>query len=168
MTPKQKEYKPIFDEYQRLKALHPFENKTELIKLMIGEHASKRDIAKYDDVLRRHFDISGNRYTIQAEMEEQIFMLWKQYKNEYHENTRQTAKRIADSMNLDLRRVLNALYRNGFFGNCAKKRVEERKKTGKKPQEHKVENDKNAWSGLFKDNIMRFSPAWFGKNIQAV
>ena len=48
MTPKQKEYKPIFEEYQRLKALYPYENKTELIKLMIGEHASKRDIAKYE------------------------------------------------------------------------------------------------------------------------
>ena len=97
-------------------------------------------------------------------MEEQIFTLWEQYKNEYHENTRQTAKRIAGSMNLDLRRVLNALYRNGFIGNCAKKRVEERKKTGTKP---KIENSIQEWNRTFKaGEVMRFSPAWFGK-IQA-
>ena len=158
MTKKQQQYKPIFDEYQRLKALHPYENKTELIKLMIGEHASKRDIAKYDDILRRHFDISGNRYTIQAEMEEQIFTLWKQYKNDYHENTRQTAKRISGSLNIDLRRVLNALYRNGFIGNCAKKKADNKEK---KP---KIENDIQGWSRTFRNGeFMQFSPAWFGK-----
>ena len=62
---------------------------------------------------------------------------------------------------------MNILYRNGVYGDFAnskgKKRVEIRQKTGRKPQEHKVEIDLNAWSGLFKESLMQFSPAWCGK-----
>ena len=75
---------------------------------------------------------------------------------------------FSGSLNVDEKRIMNLLYRNGVFGDfqnsAAVKKVAERKKTGRKPQEHKVENDPNAWSGLFKDNVMQFSPAWFGKN----
>lgn len=39
---KQEEYKAIFDEYQRLKNLHPFENKTQIIRRMVGGNVSKK------------------------------------------------------------------------------------------------------------------------------
>ena len=169
---KQEEYKAIFDEYQRLKALHPFENKTQIVKRMIGGNTTKKETDKYDSILRFHFGINNDRFEVQKRLENAVLDLWQKHRAENNFCVRKTAKFISGSLNIDERRILNLLYRNGVFGDfqnsAAVKKVAERKKTGRKPQEHKVENDPNAWSGLFKDNtIMQFSPAWFGKNIQA-
>lgn len=169
---KRHEHKAIFDEYQRLKALHPFECKTAIIRKMLGEEPTKEKIDTYDSILRTHFGILGDRYEVQERLENAVLDLWQKHRAENNYCVRKTAKVISGSLNIDERRILNLLYRNGVFGDfknsVAVKKVAERKKTGRKPQEHKVENDPNAWSGLFKDNtIMQFSPAWYGKNIQA-
>ena len=163
------EYQAIFDEYQRLKALHPFECKTQIVRRMVGDNATKKETDKYDCILRIHFNINGDRYEVQERLENAVLDLWQKHRAENNYCVRKTAKFISGSLNIENQRVMNILYRNGCYGDFAnsagKKNVLERKKTGRKPKEHKVENRQNALSGLFKDSIMQFSPAWCGKNI---
>ena len=95
MTPKQKEYKPIFDEYQRLKALHPFENKTQIVRRMIGGNATKKDTDKYDSILRIHFGINGDRFEVQEQLENAVLDLWQKHRAENNYCVRKTAKFIS-------------------------------------------------------------------------
>ena len=138
---------------------------------MVGKE-NKKELTRIEHILIRVFNVKGDRYELQAKLENEVLALWQKHRAENNFCVRQTAKVISGCLNIENQRVMNILYRNGCYGDFAnstgKKNVAERKKTGRKPQEHKVENDPNAWSGLFKDNsIMQFSPAWFGKNIQA-
>lgn len=162
-------YQAIFDEYQRLKNEHPFECKTAIIRKMLGKEPTKGQIDHYDSILRNHFGIVGDRFEVQERLENAVLDLWQKHRAENNFCVRQTAKVISGSLKIDERRVLNLLYRNGVYGNfknsTAVKKVAIRQKTGRK--ERKAENDPNAWSCLFKDPIMQFSPAWCGKNIQA-
>ena len=50
MMTKKQQYQAIFDEYQRLKGLYPFCNKTEIIRRMIGgkDKTTKAEIDKYE------------------------------------------------------------------------------------------------------------------------
>ena len=171
MMNKKQQYQSIFDEYQRLKGLYPFYCKTEIIRRMIGgkEKPTKAEIDKYDAILRVHFGVLGDRYQVQELLENEVVKLWQKYERQTGGNVRETARIISGSLNVDFRRVRNILYRLGFFGNFAQskgaKKVAIRKKTGRKPQNHnKVENDLQEWGRLFRDNIMQFSPAWYGKN----
>ena len=138
---------------------------------MIGgkEKPTKAEIDKYDAILRVHFGVLGDRYQVQELLENEVVKLWQKYERQTGGNVRETARIISGSLNVDFRRVRNILYRLGFFGNFAQskgaKKVAIRKKTGRKPQNHnKVENDLQEWGRLFRDNIMQFSPAWYGKN----
>ena len=173
MMTKRQQYQAIFDEYQRLKTLYPFYCKTEIIRRMIGgkEEPKKAQIDKYDAILRVHFGVFGDRYQVQELLENEVVSLWQKYERQTGGNVRETAKIISGSLNVDFRRVMNILYRLGFFGNFAQskgaKKVAIRQKTGRKVQERKVENDLQEWGRLFRDNILQFSPAWCGKNIQA-
>ena len=164
-------HQAIFDEYQKLKAEHPFECKTAIIRKMLGKEPTKWQIDTYDSILRNHFGIVGDRFEVQERLENAVLDLWQKHRAENNFCVRQTAKVISGSLNIDERRVLNLLYRNGVYGNfknsTAVKKVAIRQKTGRKPQEHKIENDLQEWGRLFRDNIMQFSPAWYGKNIQA-
>ena len=170
MMTKKQQYQAIFDEYQRLKGLYPFYCKTEIIRRMIGgkDKPTKSEIDKVDTILRVHFGVFGDRYQVQELLENEVISLWQKYERQTGGNVRETARIISGSLNVDFRRVMNILYRLGFFGNFAQskgaKKVAIRHKTGAKTQERKVENDLNEWGRLFRDNIMQFSPAWYGKN----
>lgn len=161
-------YQEIFDEYQKLKSEHPFECKTAIIRKMLGKEPTKGQIDHYDSILRNHFGIIGDRFEVQERLENAVLDLWQKHRAENNFCVRQTAKVISGSLNIDERRVLNLLYRNGVFGDfknsTAVKKVAIRHKTGRKVQERKVENDLQEWGRLFRDNIMQFSPAWYGKN----
>lgn len=160
-------YKDIFNQYIALKKEYPYENKTDLIKRMCGENAPHSKIQHIDNILYRNFNEFGNRYAQQAALEKQVFAMYREYAEKNNGNIRRTAKDISGSLNVGLRRVLNILYRHGYFGNFANskgvKKVEQRKPTGKSRQSLAYQNDVQQWNALFKDDIMQFSPAWYGK-----
>ena len=161
-------HKDIFNQYIALKKEYPYENKTDLIKRMCGENAQHSKIQHIDNILYRNFNEFGNRYAQQAALEKQVFAMYREYAEKNNGNIRRTAKDISDSLNVELRRVLNILYRHGYFGNFANskgvKNVEKRKPSGKSRQSLAYPNDVQQWNALFKKNdIMQFSPAWCGK-----
>lgn len=168
---KQDQYQTIFEEYQRLKEIYKFDCKTEIIRKMLNNNATKREINRIESILLRRFGITGDKFQVQEALENEVIELWKKYRRENNYSIRQVSKIISNNLKVDEKRIINLLYRNGYFGNFAQskgaKKVAIRQKTGRKVQERKVENDLQAWSGLFKDPIMQFSPAWCGKNIQA-
>lgn len=161
-------HQAIFDEYQRLKGLHPFECKTAIIRKMLGKEPTKGQIDTYDSILRNHFGILGDRFEVQERLENAVLALWQKHRAENNFCVRQTAKVISGRLNIENQRVMNILYRNGVFGDfknsTAVKKVAIRQKTGCKVQERKVENDLQECGRLFRDNILQFSPAWCGKN----
>ena len=79
MMNKKQQYQAIFDEYQRLKGLYPFCNKTEIIRRMIGgkDKPTKAEIDKYDAILRVHFGVFGDRYQVQELLENEVVKLWQ-------------------------------------------------------------------------------------------
>lgn len=168
---RQDEYQAIFEEYQRLKEIYKFDCKTEIIRKMLNNNATKREINRIESILLRRFGIVGDKFQVQEALENEVIALWKKYRSENDYSIRQVAEIISDNLKVDEKRIINLLYRNGYFGNFAQskgaKKVAIRKKTGRKVQERKVENDLQEWERLFRDNILQFSPAWCGKNIQA-
>lgn len=163
---KQSEYQAIFDDFQRLKSIYPFDCKTDIIKRMLGDRVDKARINRIDRILTRVFDIKGDRFVVQERLETAVFEMWDKLQPETQGNVRQTARMISGSLNVDCRRVLSMLYRNGYFGNC-KKQDTKPKKQGVTPAAVRYQSEVEKWNNLFSQgDVMKFSPAWFGK-IQA-
>lgn len=163
---KQRENQAIFDEFQRLKLVYPFDCKTDIIKRMLGERADKAGINRIDHTLTRIFGIKGDRFVVQERLETAVFEMWDKLQPETQGNVRQTARLISGSLNVDCRRVLSMLYRNGYFGHC-KKKDPKPKKQGVTPAAVRYQSEVEKWNNLFlQGDVMKFSPAWFGK-IQA-
>lgn len=164
---KQSEYQAVFDEFQRLKTIYPFDCKTDIIKRMLGENANKAGINRIDHILTRVFGIKGDRFVIQERLETAVFEMWDKLQPETQGNVRQTARLISGSLNVDCRRVLSMLYRNGYFGNCKKNTTPKPKKQGVTPAAVRYQSEVEKWNNLFSQgDMMKFSPAWVGK-IQA-
>ena len=161
---KQSEYQAIFDEFQRLKKIYPFDYKTDIIKRMLGENANKAGINRLDYILTRVFGIKGDRFVIQERLETAVFEMWDKLKPETQGNVRHTARLISGSLNVDCSRVLAMLYRNGYFGNC-KKKDPKPKKQGATPAAVRYQSEIEKWNNLFsQDELLKFPPAWYGKN----
>ena len=94
-------------------------------------------INRIDHTLTRVFGIKGDRFAVQERLETAVFEMWDKLQPETQGNVRKTARLISGSLNVDCRRVLSMLYRNG-----------------------EVEK----WNNLFSQgDLMKFSPAWYGK-----
>ena len=89
--------------------------------------------------------------------------MWDKLQPETQGNVRQTARLISGSLNVDCRRVLSMLYRNGYFGNCKKKDPKPKKQVVT-PAEVRYQSEIEKWNNLFQDELMKFSPAWAGRN----
>ena len=160
---KQGEYQAVFDEFQRLKSIYPFDCKTDIIKRMLGENADRVGINRIDHTLTRVFGIKGDRFVVQERLETAVFEMWEKLQPETQGNVRKTARMISGSLNVDCRRVLSMLYRNGYFGNCKKKDPKPQKQ-GVTPAAVRYQSEVEKWNNLFsQDELMKFSPAWFGK-----
>lgn len=160
---KQREFQAIFDEFKRLKSVYPFDCKTDIIKRMLGDRVDKAGIDRIDRILTRVFGIKGDRFVVQERLETAVFEMWDKLQPETQGNVRQTARLISGSLNVDCRRVLSMLYRNGYFGNCNKKEPKP-KKQGVTPATVRYQSEVEKWNNLFSQgDVMKFSPAWFGK-----
>ena len=161
---KQREFQAIFDEFQRLKSVYPFDCKTDIIKRMLGDRVDKAGINRIDHILTRVFGIKGDRFVVQERLETAVFEMWDKLQPETQGNVRQTARLISGSLNVDCRRVLSMLYRNGYFGNC-KKKYPKPKKQGVTPAAVRYQSEVEKWNNLFSHgDLMKFSPAWVGRN----
>lgn len=162
---KQRENQAIFDEFQRLKGIYPFDCKTDIIKRMLGDRVDKAGINRIDHILTRGFGIKGDRFLVQERLETAVFEMWDKLQPETQGNVRQTARMISGSLNVDCRRVLSMLYRNGYFGNCKKTTAPKPKKQSVTPAAKRYQSEIEKWNNLFsQDELMKFSPAWVGRN----
>lgn len=161
---KKAKHQQIFDEYQRLKAIYQFDNMTEIIKRILGKNATESTINSYNKILRRHFGVTSNRYLIAEQLENAVLEMWGKIQPQTNGNVRESARIIANSLQVDFQRVINILYKNSLFGNCKKKK---RTRTAQTTAAVRYQNEVEKWNNLFSQGeLLKFSPAWVGK-IQA-
>ena len=151
-----KMYAEVYDKYQKMKQRYPYANKTDIIK-MITPDLKERIL--FDGVLSRHFGVKGDKFAIQAALTKQVMKRFDELKNEmasYREIAAQIHQEINDKfVNFD--RILNIISKNqNGVKNPIKSAV--------------LRNEKHILpmtiTQIYKNDILRFSPAWCGK-IQA-
>ena len=165
---KKSEYQAIFNEYQRLKFENPYACKSEIIRLMLGSSYQKAEFNRFDEILRRHFGIFGDQKQVQADLEDRVLAMYDERNKSDPLSVRKIAKFIAESLNVKAERVATILYRNGCFGDFKHTQTAKNKQNQpKKPPSDatiRYQNDLAAWNSLFKNDILRFSPARYGKS----
>ena len=152
----QKMYAEVYEKYQKLKKRYPYACRMDIVRLITPE---LKERILFDGVLSRHFGVKGDKFTIQAALTKQVMKRFDELKNEkasYREIAAQIHKEINDKfVNFD--RILNIISKNT---NGVKKPV----------KSSVLRNEKHilppSITQIYKNDILRFSPAWCGK-IQA-
>ena len=149
--------------YQKIAAENPLHTRREIAYMLINRRIVKDCTLKGLESRLSKIGINGNRKAVQADLAARVCV---RFQTEFKGgNRRNFCRKLAADFGVDFRRVENILYRNGYCGNYKEKET--------KTDTVATATDRgrawiygNNYYETFKNGLfMKFSPAWYGKNL---